>query len=88
MLDWHKALQTLRAQQKKHHQKQVRRNKKGFEAQDRYYYVYARQVLELSDYIKATRKLLKALEYIDSLRKKKDKPKDKTAGRNRREVRY
>lgn len=88
MLDWHKALQTVKAHQKKHHEKAARRNKKGFEGQDRYYYVYIRHTLELADRIKETRRLLKALEFIDKLRHEKEKSRDKTAGRNRREVRH
>ena len=88
MLDWHKALAVVKAHQKKHHEKAARRNKKGFEGQDRFHYVYIRQTLELADLIKEVRRILKALEYIDKLRQKKEKPKDKTAGRNRREVRY
>jgi uncharacterized membrane protein YgaE (UPF0421/DUF939 family) len=83
MLDWHKALATVRHHQKRHHQKAARRNKKGFEGQDRYHYTYVRQLLELGDRIKEVRSLLTSLERIDQLRNKKEKPRNKLAGRNR-----
>ena len=88
MLDWHKALQTIRAQQRRHRLKQVRLNKKGFEAQDVYQYVYARHNLDLDTKIKEIRHIIKTLEQIDGIRKRKIAPRNKLAGRNRREVRH
>lgn len=88
MLDWHKALEVVKAHQRRHHEKAARLNKKGFEGQDRFHYTYVRQTLELADLIKQVRRVLLTLEKIERSRKIKDKPRDKTAGRNRREVRY
>jgi hypothetical protein len=88
MLDWHKALGVVKAHQRRHHEKAVRLNKKGFEGQDRFHYTYVRQTLELADLIKQVRRVLLTLEKIERSRKIKEKPRDKTAGRNRREVRY
>lgn len=88
MLDWHKALQTVRSHQRKHHEKAARLNKKGFEGQDRFHYTFVRQTIEVGDHIKELRRLLLSLEKIEKLRRHKEKPRDKTAGRNRREVRH
>lgn len=88
MLDWHKALQTIRAQHRRHHLKASRLNKKGFEGQDRFQYTYIRHTMELSDHIVQIRRTIKLLEKIDKLRKKKDTPRNKLAGRNRREVKF
>jgi hypothetical protein len=83
MLDWHKALAAIRFQQRRHRLKQERRNKKGFEAQDVYHYVYARHNLDLDTKIKEIRHILKTLEKIDEIRHRKVTPRNKLAGRNR-----
>lgn len=88
VLDWHKALGVVRAHQRKHHEKAARLNKKGFEGQDRFHYTYVRQTIEVSDHIKELRRLLLSLEKIERLRRHKEKPRDKMAGRNRQSVRY
>lgn len=76
----------MKSQQRRHTEKQIRRNKKALK--DQFDYAYTRRFLQVGDAIKGIRLDLSALERIDKRRAKIEKPKDKTSGRNRMRVAY